>query len=331
MSATRRRIGWAVLLSITLPARWAGAQTGAREGDDLFQEPDPGATSGEEAFRRGRAAMNDGNYELARIHFSQSYYIEPTLGTLLNLAVCEEKLGRLVSALTHLNEALAQAPLSDKRRPFIATRLDELEKRTPRLTIRPPPPRLPGADAFAHGAGTRSGIVVALDSRPLDRELPATIRLDPGQHELTCAGPRGERCAQTFAISEGANAEQVLTIALASATLPEPPPAHGAPPPEQVRRRSPLAYGLGGLGLAAIAGCLVTGVAVLREKKIVNEHCDASGCDATGLSAAKSGRSLSFVSTALGGVGVMALGGALLLPMQKSTRSMMSLSVSGRF
>src|SRR5262245_50917740 len=152
MSATKRALGrWALLALLASPS------PALAEDDHL---------SAERLFQLGRAAMNDSKYELARGYFEQSYKLESATGTLLNLAVCEEKVGRLTLSLAHLGEALAKAPPDDRRRPLISARLAELERRTPRVVLRPESP-------------LESDIIVRLDSRPIDAaELGKTLRVD---------------------------------------------------------------------------------------------------------------------------------------------------------
>jgi hypothetical protein len=279
------------------------------------------SANGEEFFQLGRAALSEGKYELALSYFEQSYEADPALGTLLNLAVCEEKLGRLAEALLHLDAALKTVPTMDKRRPLIVERLAELERRTPRLTIRVHPPI---------GKGT----IVVLDSRPLDpTDLGRTIRVDPGRHKLTCAGSSGDRCALEFTIVEGENSTKNLAISTSRPHAPSPVPAieNRRSPPE--RRTPVLAYGLGAFGIASIAAGLATGVVVIQKKQVVEEHCDADGCDPTGVDAADSGKTFSQIATVLTGLGVVAVGSSvyLMVTSPTSTQSAAAVSVVGEF
>jgi tetratricopeptide (TPR) repeat protein len=47
----------------------------------------------EEQFRKGRQLITTGNYRLACPRFEESMRLAPALGTLLNLAICEEQAG----------------------------------------------------------------------------------------------------------------------------------------------------------------------------------------------------------------------------------------------
>jgi hypothetical protein len=88
--------------------------------------PSPSDTS-DDLFRRGRAAAQTGDCRTALPLFEQSQRLEPAVGTLLNLAVCEEKLGLLAAARAHLSQALALAPTGDVRRALIQERMAKLD------------------------------------------------------------------------------------------------------------------------------------------------------------------------------------------------------------
>ncbi len=304
MNATRGVALLVAMLATAVPCR-AHAQENSAKGEELFQ--------------LGRAALGDGRYELALTYFEQSYEVDPALGTLLNLAVCEEKLGRLAAALSHLDTALKTVPGMDKRRPLIADRLAELERRTPRLTIRVHPP-------------IEKGTVVVLDTRTLDRnDLDKAIRVDPGRHELSCAGTSGDRCALGFTIGEGDDAVQNLAVAT-SQPLPSLAPIEASRSPQE-QKRPAFAYGLGALGIASIAAGFVTGAIVIQRKHVVDEHCDATGCDPTGVDVADSGKIFSLVATALTGLGVVAVGSSVYFMVTSpiSTKSTTAVTVVGKF
>jgi hypothetical protein len=287
--------------------------------------------TGKDLFQRGRHAMNDGQYDLAVRYFEQSQEIEPALGNLLNIAVCEERLGRVASALGHLREALAQASPGDKRRPLVAERIAELEKRVALVTL-----RLEGPEG--------TDVTVSLDGRPLGRaDLGKVLTVDPGAHALECAGPQGERCAQLFTLSAGEKSERAVIV-----TTPAPPTVELAPKdppaPPQVSKDAPvapqpaaksraLAFGLGALGIAGIGTSLVTGLMVIDRKKEMEGNCLQGRCNPEGIAAAESGKTLSLVSTLAMGVGVIAIGSSayLLLSAPTSKNGMTTLSFVGAF
>ncbi|MCX5744194.1 MAG: hypothetical protein NT062_17020, partial [Proteobacteria bacterium] len=54
----------------------------------------------EKLFREGRDLMNRGKFTEACLHFAQSLAIADEVGPRMNLALCEEKRGHLLAALS---------------------------------------------------------------------------------------------------------------------------------------------------------------------------------------------------------------------------------------
>jgi hypothetical protein len=284
---------------------------------------DAPAKDGKELFVQGRTAFNDGKYEVARSYFEQSQAIDPAVGTLLNLAVCEEKLGRLAAALGHLKEALVKVEPADNRRPLITERLADLEKRTPRLTVRSAKP-------------LNSNVTVSLDGKPIEpAALGTAMRVDPGVRALKCAVPSGVLCAQTVTVREGEDAVAVLALTEPVASPPPVAVQSPAPPVSEVAPRSAnaLPYVIGGIGIASLAAGLITGMAVINRKATVSDHCDASGCDQQGLDAARTGKTLEVISTVTTLVGVAGIGTSayLLLVPSGGKGPTVACAISGSF
>lgn len=303
-----------LLLASLSAARRAECQAAAPEASRLFQD--------------GRVAFAQAEYERASSFFEQSYQLDPALGTLINLAVCEEKLGKLRAALAHLEQARRTAPPEDYRRPLVEERITQLDARLPRLKVE-------------RSTVMDDRVAISLDEKPLaPSEIGATMRIDPGRHILDCVGPRGERCTSVFSLREGETAVHVATVQPAAIS----PSAPGAPslpglaptptPPRSDYRRS-IAYGAGAFGLAGVVVGLIAGGAVLKQKGVVAEHCDATGCDSRGYEAADLGMTLSTISTISTAVGLTALGVStyllVTLPPPASGGSVTGLSVVGAF
>jgi hypothetical protein len=292
MNVGRRHLFSLTLLvaSVSVPRR-AECQISQPEAGRLFQD--------------GRAAFAQADYERASSFFERSYQLDPALGTLLNLAVCEEKLGKLRSALAHLEQARDAAAAGDQRRPLVEERISQLDARIPRLTVQ-------------RSAVMDDHVAISLDEKPLaPSEIGATMRIDPGRHILDCAGPRGERCTSVFSLREGESAVHVATVNQASPPAFAPAPARPtatlapAPAPPSAPRtdsRKSIAYGTGAFGLAGVVVGLIAGGAVMNQKNVVEAHCDRTGCDPRGYSAAQLGMTLSTISTISTAVGLSALG-----------------------
>src|ERR1051325_1790887 len=89
----------------------------------------------EALFRQGRQSMESKNYQDACQKFAESQKLDPAAGTAMNLATCEEKLGKLASAWQHWKEAIDALPPKDDRIAFARSRVEELEKKLPRLQV----------------------------------------------------------------------------------------------------------------------------------------------------------------------------------------------------
>src|SRR5262245_59061569 len=70
--------------------------------------------SAEALFRAGRAATARGDHAAACTHYRESYRLEQAPGTLLNLALCEETLGKLASAWQHYQDAVFDLSAEDQ-------------------------------------------------------------------------------------------------------------------------------------------------------------------------------------------------------------------------
>lgn len=270
----------------------------------------------EALFQKGRDAMAAGDLETACPALEESNRLDPAPGTMVNLATCEERRGRLAVAWQWLEQAASRLPESDARRALVLQRAAETKARLPHLTIR-----------LAPGAPADSRVMrdaVELRSVSLGLALP----VDPGAHRVAVSAPGRAERRYAVLLEEGERKELVVapgpvgatTVELddsAPAEAPEGTPAEPEPAPDGqggpasggMDRRT-LGYIVGGAGVAGIGTALVAGGLVLGKKSVVEDHCDrtARTCDATGLDAASSGKTLSTVSTVAFAVGVAATG-----------------------
>src|SRR5204863_2674176 len=105
---------------------WAGA-AGAQSRD---------AAGAEWLFREGRALMKQGDLTAACPKLAESLRFDPAVGTLMNLAECEERQGRTASAWQRWGSAADQLPSRDRRRETALERARTLEKSLARLAIK---------------------------------------------------------------------------------------------------------------------------------------------------------------------------------------------------
>jgi len=126
-----------------------------------------------DAFRKGREAVRRGDYTAAYALFQNSFNLDPTPGTMLNIADCEEHLGLIAQAANDFKVAISSMAPHDDRLPVITRRLAALEPRVPHILF----PSIAGAlnqVIMLDGAVLTSGS----DKTPFDKP----VRVNPGQH-----------------------------------------------------------------------------------------------------------------------------------------------------
>jgi hypothetical protein len=276
-----------VLLALALAPVGARAESHSPRADALFRE--------------GRAAAQAGDFQTAYAKFDESERIEPAPGTLLNLADCEEHLGKLLAAREHFDLAASAFPVRDARHAFAARRAALLEERIPRITLR-------------LAAGAPAGTTVRIGANVLDpTALARPVRVDPGTVTVVVTAPGRADRTYAWTVGERDHLDESIEPGgapdAAGAVQPSPPPSPTQPPtpaPATVPASADVTPGgtrtlgfvLGGAGLAAIGVGTVTGLLALDRASTVKSHCDATdACDAQGLDAASQGKWLAPTST----------------------------------
>jgi hypothetical protein len=271
------------------------ASAGARAQDTR----DPAAA--EELFRQGRAASEKNDFNTACAKFRESNRLDPAVGTVFNIADCEEKLGRLATSWTLFQEVVQRLPPADNRRAIAEQRAGKLEPRVPKLSIR-----------LAHS--DRSDVTVRRDGVSLGTaSLDTALPVDPGDHVVIVEAP-GTRPAEFHThVVEGQNA--VLAVAVGepipAADQPVTGPSTVSPgdhPPNHT-----AAYVVGGVGVAGLITGAIAGVLVLNKKSTVNSECAGKQCSQAGVDAANAGKTLGVVTTVGLVTGVVGLGAATYL------------------
>lgn len=278
-----------LLVALALATTAAHAQTPER-GDEA------GPASADELFSEGREAMREGDFVRACPKFAESQRLDPSLGTLLNLGLCEEQLGDLVSALAHLRAFVEQAPSGDDRLAAASEQLTSLDRRVPRIDLRLAPDASPLTQITIDGAPLTPPIGGAL-----------SVPLNPGHHELVAQAPGGPPLRQPLRLDEGSVLAYVV----------RPAPAALAP---DLRRAEPAAntprtlgfVGLG-VGAAGLTTSFVFGGLLLDRKSFIDQHCDDKRCDDKGLDAVEQAKTLSVAGTTSFVVGLVGLAAGVYL------------------
>lgn len=301
MRTRLRALGALIVVALWAPAAAA---------DPPPSQRDPVAA--EALFRRGRESLQSGDVAGACELFAESLRLDPAAGTLLNLATCEERLGRLAAAWEHYRRALDLLPAADPRISVARERVAALEPRLPRLTVSAPVALPAGASVL------RDGVSLGLPS------LGVAIPVDPGDHTIVVRMAGRRDAVVEVELTEGEL--RSVEVAPGEATGTPDGPAAGASPPPPIRPSSPsrplrpLGVVALGVGAAAIATGAITGVLALGRASVIQDqsHCDDElRCDQEGVDAAGEGSTLATVSTigfVVGGVAAVAGVVMLLLP-----------------
>jgi hypothetical protein len=248
----------------------------------------------ERIFREGREAVARGDIETGCAKFAESVALVRAPGPMLNLADCEERKGRLVSAARLWKEGVDLLEPRDPRRAPAQERAVALDKRLPRIRVIVTP--------------VVDGAEIAIDGTALPpAEASAPHPVDPGDHEVSAkAGDRSGRVK--VSIAEGERKDVSVPLAPAQGpTAPAPATKATTSPPPALRTAGFVAGGVGLLGLGAFG---VTAVLIQGQRAVLKDECNAQKqCTPEGLQAVESGKVLTPINTAaliVGAVGVTA-------------------------
>lgn len=290
-------------LAAALAAAPARAEDFVAKADALFAEG---------------VALRESNFDAACAKFSASHALNPqAIGALLNVALCDERQGRVASAVRRYREARQRSIEQGFHQHQIVTeqKLAALEPDVPYLGIELRPPIAPQTK-------------VVIDERVIASEELARIALDPGDHVLIVSAPG--RIPY----------ERRLQIAPRRFLRLDVPPL--ARPVASLRR--PVGKVILASGAAALASGVVIGAIARSRYPAVSDLPDSpmdnaifsdgvpncwrvaggpTECDDRGHDAARSARTLGDVGTIAGSVGVAAIvvGGYLWYSSRSSGKS----------
>jgi hypothetical protein len=131
-------------------------------------------------FEEGRRLMDKKRYAEACPKLAESHRLDPAGGTVLNLAICHEKEGKLATAHVDYNEALALATRDARkdRQQIAREHIASIETVLPRITIAVAP------------ASDVEGLEVRLDGFVMRRAAwGVATPVDPGNHVVEATAP----------------------------------------------------------------------------------------------------------------------------------------------
>lgn len=180
------------------------------------QPPPRDSAAAEALFRDARELVGQGRHAEGCPKFEASFALDPSTGTLLNIAKCHEHDGKLATAWADYTQALVlnlETKGDERQRALeqIAKQaLADLAPRVPKLRVAVSRP-VPGLRVLRDGE--------ELPAATLGEALP----VDPGSHEVRASAPGYLAETQAVVLAEGKT--EVVEIALVA----EPIPKSGAP------------------------------------------------------------------------------------------------------
>ncbi len=177
----------------------------------------------EALFQEGRRLLDTGDFEAAAEKFLQSEAEDPASGTLMNVALCRERQGRLATAWAYYASAAALAR-RDGRPDRVAAaeqKLVDLAPRVPHLIIRVER-TLPAMEA------SWGNVRLGPDA------FGAALPIDPGTYEVRVSAPDFQSHTTTIVALEG------KTVAL---DVPGLRPIQAKPLPDAAPRLEPAPAG----------------------------------------------------------------------------------------
>jgi hypothetical protein len=236
-------------------------------------------------FRDGRDLIKQGKVAAGCDKLAASERLETSVGTLLNLGDCREKLGKLASAWAAFRKAEAMAKRiggDDRRHAEARRRAAQLEPRLPNLEI----------DVTSR----IDGLVVRRDGELVGDALWNTaLPIDPGSYTIVAEAAGYRAWNTTVSIGTGASREVVLVPALErlpAASPPEQAAASPRPPvsPEEPRAAATmrdagswstmrkLSVGIAVAGAAALGTGVYFGVHANALEDQANRRCPLTVC-----------------------------------------------------
>jgi hypothetical protein len=245
-----------------------------------FAQPGHGAEA-DQFFRQGVADMKADNCPEAIPKFLNSQQLDPSAGTLVNLATCYARLGRSASAYRSFRQAqdLAEREQSAELAERAARGLARLAPTLTKLVIVPP------RDAV--------GLSLKLNGEPIAASDTALIPLDPGENTFEASMP-GRDSWRHRLLATDRSATIVVEIPELVAVRVEP------------ANWRPAAVIVGGVGVASIVAGSILALNAKATSNQASENCGEGTCNEQGTRALQDG-----LSKAMGATYLFALGGAL--------------------
>ncbi len=235
------------------------------------------------------------------------------IGTLLNVALCDEKLGRYASAVAKFTEARDRAKEQgmDVHRKAAEDHLQGLAGKVPRVTLTFSVPPLPQT-------------TIVIDDKLIPFDAIANHPVDPGAHDVVVSAPGHIAYKAHFELTSGESKDLAIPQLEKSITM-------------QSSRRS-IGKITALTGIAAVGTGVILGLVAKRKFDSATDPATGScdrimkgtdqvwQCDPTGFAETRSARTLGTVGTVVGGIGFIGVGVGMYLWLRSPKREQQRVS-----
>jgi hypothetical protein len=257
----------------------------------------------ESLFQKGKELMAQGNAAEACPRFEESQRLDPSVGTMLNLARCHAELGKTASAWAEYKQAATMARTAGQTEREQAAK-EFAEKLKPKLSyLRIDAPKaMPGLEV------RRNGELLGAPA------LGVAIAVDPGAHAIEAKAPGYKPWSTTIEVGKEADDKAVSVPA-----LEVDPNAKGRDEVEPGKTGGgsnglrTAAFVVGGLGVAALGAGAVFGGLAASDVGKAEPLCPSKACNAAGYDLIEGAQTKALVSTLGLAVGGAALGAGVVL------------------
>lgn len=217
-------------------------------------------------FDQGKRLMASGDFRQACPKLQESQRLDPGGGTLLNLALCHEREGKIATAWTEFREALSVARRDGRKERMDAAQehMVALEPRVPWLTLTV--------------QGDLAGQELKLDGVVVGKAgWGSPLAIDPGSHKLSATAPGKKPWTHSLTISEAEKQSLIVP------ELDDAPPGSPQASPDSASAaqqasssastKTTAGWIVGGAGVAALGVGTFFGFKALSQKKDSDAQC----------------------------------------------------------
>jgi hypothetical protein len=291
-------------MSSTIVARALVCAIVFSAGSAIAQTNQSDARIAQSLFDEGRKLMNEKKFPEACPRLERSYKLDPAPGTLLNLAVCHEAIGKTATAWNEFRDTVTIAKRENRndRLTFAQKRLKELDGKISTLTVTD--------QTRENGLEWRlDGVNVGVES------FGIALPIDPGTHTVEAMAPGKVTWKTSLEVTKDGEKKTLEIPALVAAPVVKepPPPPPLLPPPiivEKSRGPSPWIWVTVGIGVVGWGAFALGGIESLTNWNDRKANCgiggDPNACNQAGIDADKNARTWAIVADIGLGVGAAA-------------------------